>query len=63
MEAYLRVLTFTYDFIKYDNTFLQNTTKSESTNMYIYMYTNRFLKNTTGKRAITLMLAIDIDST
>ena len=49
MEAYLSILMFTYNFIKYDNTFLQNTTKSKNT--------NRFLKNTTGKRANTLILA------
>ena len=36
-------------FIKYDNTFLQNMTQSNNTNM--------FLKNTTGKRANKLILA------
>ena len=48
MEAYSSVLKFSYDFIQYDNMFLQNMTKSKNTNI--------FLKNTTGKRENTLIL-------
>ena len=35
VEAYLGVLTFTYVFIKYDNTFFLNTTTPKNTNMFL----------------------------
>ena len=36
MEVYLSILTFTYNFIKYDNKFLQNTTKSKNMNCFAF---------------------------
>ena len=35
---YVFVLTLTYDFLKYDNTFLQNTTRSMNTNTFFVEY-------------------------
>ena len=54
-QAYVSILKFTYAFIKYKNTFLQNTTQSKITNTYL-KNTNTNL-NTTSKRANMLIFA------